>query len=176
MPPRPNRLRLPRSRKQLYRLLLAALVSGAFYLAAQIGQWEATEGVVVSVADGDTLTLATGREKIRIRLAGIDAPEKNQPYGLESKAALSNLCLQQHAKAEVRDHDRYGRMVAVVHCQEKNANAEQVRQGMAWVYDDYARQDTDLYAHQEAARQNKAGLWRDKKPTPPWEFRRGEKQ
>lgn len=94
-------------------------------------------GKIVRVADGDTLTILMGKEKIKIRLAEIDAPEKAQPFGQQSKQSLSDLSLDKQARIEDKGHDRYGRAIGRVWCAGIDANAEQVQQGMAWVYDRY---------------------------------------
>ena len=132
--------------------------------------------LVVGVADGDTLTvLCKGNEKMKIRLYEIDAPEKRQPFGSRSKLSLSNMCLQKKAKIKPQTKDRYGRTVARVICDGVDANEEQVKRGMAWVYDKYIR-DQSLYSIQDKARASKKGLWADNKPIKPWEYRRGNKR
>ena len=132
--------------------------------------------LVVGVADGDTLTvLCKGNEKMKIRLSEIDAPEKRQPFGSRSKLSLSNMCLQKKAKIKPQTRDRYGRTVARVICDGVDANEEQVKRGMAWVYDKYVR-DQSLYSIQDKARVSKKGLWADNEPIKPWEYRRGNKR
>ena len=93
---------------------------------------------VLSVYDGDTLTvlLENGR-KIRVRLYGIDAPEKNQLYGEESHQNLVRLCEGQKALIDLMAADRYRRIVAQIYCQGINANINQLSQGLAWVYTEY---------------------------------------
>lgn len=128
-------------------------------------------GRVVGVADGDTLTLLHAQTPVRIRLAEIDAPEKAQPFGQRSKQSLSDLCYGKEAQVAVSAQDRYGRSIGRVWCAGTDANAEQVRRGMAWVYDRYAT-DKTLYSLQDAARQARNGLWADPAPVRPWEWRR----
>lgn len=130
---------------------------------------------VVGVADGDTITaLCQGNEQVKVRLAEIDAPEKAQPFGAKSKQSLSGLCFGKMAQIAEQDRDRYGRTVARVSCAGIDANAEQVRRGLAWVYDRYAT-DPDLYPLQDAARAERRGLWADSAPTPPWEWRKARR-
>jgi len=86
------------------------------------------DGRVVGVTDGDTLTLLVDREQIRIRLAQIDAPESNQPYGKKAKAALSTLAFGKQARVEVVDIDRYGRTVGEIFVGEIDINHEMVRE------------------------------------------------
>ena len=121
--------------------LLAPLLL-LFTLSAQT---ETLEGKVVKIADGDTLTLLTSsNEQVKIRLAGIDTPEKKQPFGNKAKQALANLAFQKQALIEVEVKDRYGRTVGVVFVDGLNVNAELVKQGMAWVYRKYTN-DKALY-------------------------------
>ena len=132
--------------------------------------------LVVGIADGDTLTvLCNGNEQVKIRLAEIDAPEKKQPFGNRSKQSLSAMCFKKQAEIKPQTKDRYGRTVARVICDGADANEEQVRRGMAWVYDKYVR-DRSLYAIQDKARASKVGLWADDKPVKPWEYRRANRK
>lgn len=129
---------------------------------------------VVGISDGDTLTVLTRHhERIRIRLAEIDAPESRQPFGQRSKQALARLCMGKTATFVRGQQDRYGRLVARVKCAGVDVQVEQVRDGMAWVYDRYAS-DPGLRALQREARHAKRGLWVQPTPVPPWEFRRGK--
>ncbi|MBE7416704.1 MAG: thermonuclease family protein [Ideonella sp.] len=132
--------------------------------------------IVVGITDGDTLTArCEAAGTLSVRLAEVDAPEHRQPFGDRSKQALAALCFNQ--RAEVRPIaaggglDRYGRTVAHVSCNGLDANAEQVRAGMAWVFDRYVN-DRSLYRLQDEARASRRGLWRDTGPVPPWEWRR----
>ena len=132
--------------------------------------------LVVGVADGDTLTVqCDGSKQVKIRLSEIDAPEKMQPFGDHSKQSLSGMCLQKKAKIKPQTKDRYGRTVARVICDGIDANEEQIKRGMAWVYDKYVR-DHNLYSIQDKARASKIGLWADNKPIKPWKYRRANKR
>jgi endonuclease YncB( thermonuclease family) len=130
-------------------------------------------GKVIAVADGDTLTVLLDERQIRVRLLEIDAPEKAQAFGDRSKQSLSELCFGKPARLEGNTKDRYGRTLARVYCDGIDANAEQVRRGMAWVFDRYVT-DRNLYGVQDEARQAKRGLWVDTEPVPPWEWRRAK--
>lgn len=125
---------------------------------------------VIGIADGDTLTLLADRKPLRIRLADIDAPEKKQAFGHRSKESLSDLCFGKDADYRTQTIDKYGRTVARVTCAGIDANRAQVERGMAWVYVNYNR-DGSLPSAQAAARLSRKGLWADKTPVPPWEFR-----
>ncbi len=148
-------------------LLLAALTWGAATI----------EGRVVGVADGDTVTmLDTEKVQHKIRLSGIDAPEKKQPFGQRSKESPSDLVFNKPVTVDTDKQDRYGRKVGKVLVDGQDANLEQVKRGMAWHYKTYEREqsanDRKVYADAESdARAARLGLWNDSEPVPPWEFR-----
>jgi endonuclease YncB( thermonuclease family) len=129
-------------------------------------------GRVVGVHDGDTLTVLTAENaSIRIRLAEIDAPELHQPFGQQSKQSLSDLCFGQQAGVAPVTTDRYGRTVARVSCQGKDASLHQVEAGLAWAYTKY-QTDPAIPAAETVAHAARRGLWADPDPVPPWQFRR----
>ncbi|WP_264981626.1 thermonuclease family protein [Pseudodesulfovibrio portus] len=142
------------------------------------GVSHAFTGKVVSVADGDTITVLTkDKSQVKIRLYGIDCPEKAQAFGTKAKQFTANLVFGKQVDVEAIDQDRYGRTVGVVSVQGANVNEMLLKTGYAWVYTRYCRksfcstwQDT-----QEAAQAGSLGLWSDPNPTPPWEYRRGSK-
>ena len=134
---------------------------------------ERIAGRVVGVTDGDTLRLLVGRREERIRLHGIDAPEKAQPWGDRSKRNLSDGVFGQDVVVEVRDRDRYGRLVGVVWIGREDAGLAQVRAGLAWAYLEFSR--AYLPAQQEAQRR-RVGLWGDPGPVPPWDWRRSKRR
>ena len=112
------------------------------------------------MTDGDTLTVLVDRKPIKVRLADIDAPERKQPYGTRSRQSLAELCHKKLATVGARDTDRYGRTVGYVRCAGVEANAEQVRRGMAWVFTRYARPDSPLHALEAPAPGEAAALGR----------------
>ena len=128
-------------------------------------------GKVVGVSDGDTLTLRVDGSNVRVRLDGIDAPELGQPYGRSARRSLAQICKGKAATAVERGKDDEGRILASVRCGEVDANAEQVRRGMAWVHLRYVPFGSPLYEAETNARLQKVGLWRGKQPVPPWEWR-----
>jgi endonuclease YncB( thermonuclease family) len=133
---------------------------------------EIISGKVVAVADGDTLTVLTyGNRRVVVRLAGIDAPEKGQSYGQRSKQSLSDLCLSKTSSVTIWGHDKYRRALGYVTCGDVSASDAQVAAGMAWVYRQYS-DDPGLLALEGQARARRRGLWGDRNPVPPWEFRR----
>lgn len=151
--------------------MIRAMLAGCLFALAAAAQGGELRGRVVAVADGDTLTiLDASRQQHRIRLAEIDAPEKRQPFGQRSKQSLSDLCYGRDAVIEDGGRDRYGRTIGRVSCAGIDASAEQVRRGMAWVFDRYAT-DRRLYAIQDEARAARRGLWINAAPVPPWEWR-----
>ncbi|OQW85842.1 MAG: nuclease [Rhodoferax ferrireducens] len=140
-------------------------------------QAETLSGVVIGVADGDTLTvLDADKVQHKIRLAGIDAPEKMQAFGNRSKESLSDLVFEKTVNVETNKRDRYRRDIGKLLVNGRDVNLVQVERGMAWFYRKYQREqspnDRKLYeAAEDAAKDGKKGLWRDTDPVPPWEFR-----
>ncbi len=124
---------------------------------------------VERVVDGDTIYLTDGA---KIRLYGIDAPERQQPYGMESRKALAGM-VNGEIRIEEMDVDRYGRSVSVVWIGDMNVNQEMIRSGMAWVYDRYCRERfcDDWVALEDEARKGRRGLWADRGAVEPWEWR-----
>ncbi len=135
-------------------------------------------GRVVGVSDGDTLTLLVENHKqYKVRLTGIDAPEKRQPFGTRAKEKLSDLTFQREVRVEWDKTDRYGRVLGKVFVSGRDANLQMIASGLAWHYKKYAneqsRTDRELYdAAETRARGVRIGLWQDRNPIPPWEFRR----
>jgi endonuclease YncB( thermonuclease family) len=130
-------------------------------------------GKAIAVADGDTFTLRlSGQRDFRIRLFGIDTPERDQAFGRIAGRALADRILGKDVYIELRDIDQYGRLVSVVHTEAGNINESLVRDGLAWWYRDFAADETTLEAAELAARTAGTGLWQDSNPVPPWEWRR----
>lgn len=131
------------------------------------------KGKVVGITDGDTLTLLVNNIPYKIRLAEIDTPEKRQPYGTQSKKLLSELAFGKEAIVDVQTSDRYGRSVARIYVGDVDVNAELVKQGAAWVYRKYAK-DERLYELEKQAKEAKLGLWGlpETERIPPWEHRK----
>jgi len=148
------------------------------------------EGYVVGVADGDTITiLAVEKQKHRIRISGIDAPEKAQPFGNRSKQNMERLAKSKKAQADCPKTDRYGRMVCKVWVQPDycptcgltlDVGYAQISAGLAWWYQAYVKEqsaeDRGRYESEEnESRLLKRGLWGDDSPTPPWAWRENKK-
>ena len=128
-------------------------------------------GKVVKVADGDTITVLHDSEQIKIRLAGIDAPEKAQPFGNVAKQYISEMLFGKQVRVVEQGRDRYGRTIGRVYQGEVDVSAEQIKQGMAWVYRKYSK-EAALYQLEDEAKQHRLGLWADAEPTPPWAWRK----
>ncbi len=145
-----------------------------------IAHAETLTGYVVGISDGDTVTVLDARhQQHKIRLAGIDAPEKAQSFGERSKQNVAGLVFNKNVTVEWTKLDRYGRTVGKILVNGKDANLEQVKAGMAWWYEKYRKEQSsaDQQNYQEAeqqARMQRIGLWRDDNRTPPWDWRHGE--
>lgn len=159
-----------------YRFLQAAVLAGA--LGATAAFAHDFDGRVVGVQDGDTVTVLDGaNQQHRIRIAGIDAPEKAQAFGASAKENLARLAFGKHADVRCSKRDRYGREVCNIYVGALDVGLEQVRSGQAWWYREYAREqspeDRKIYEAAEAeARGARRGLWREAAPTAPWDWRR----
>jgi endonuclease YncB( thermonuclease family) len=158
-------------------LLLTCIVLQSTHVIA-----ETLKGRVVKVSDGDTITvLDTTNHQHKIRLMGIDAPEKKQPFGERSKQALSSIVYDRQVVVEYSKLDRYGRKVGKILVGGIDANLRQVEAGMAWHYKKYqaeqSPEDRDLYvAAENQARRESKGLWSDREPVPPWDWRKLKKK
>ena len=132
---------------------------------------ETLEGLVISVADGDTLTLQVGEQRYRIRLSEIDTPEREQPWGDEAKSALVSKVEAKRVLVTISDTDQYGRKVGKVWLNGRDINRELVSEGYSWVYERYLV-DKTLLNDQDLAKSEKKGLWSSPEPIPPWQWRR----
>lgn len=132
------------------------------------------EGKVISVADGDTLSVLQeingSKTSKRIRLEGIDAPESGQAYANKAKRALQEKVLLKVVRVEWKELDQYGRILGHVYIDDHHVNVELVEEGWAWHFVKYS-DSKELAAAEISARAAKVGLWQDVAPTPPWEFR-----
>ena len=155
----------------LLAVLLALLVGNSLA--------QSLVGRVVGVTDGDTVTLLVdGRVQHKIRLSGIDAPEKAQPFGQRAKQHLSSLVYGKTITAVGSKRDRYRRLIAKLLVDGQDANLEMVASGFSWHYKKYKSEQTAAdgmaYALAERnARLARRGLWADTAPVAPWDYRHG---
>ena len=160
--------------KQTFKQFLVAIVLSAVSLVIQAAT---LVGKVVGISDGDTIkVLDSNKTEHKIRLMGIDAPEKTQAFGAASKQALSNYIYQREVTVEYKKKDRYQRILGKVILDKQDICLAMISDGMAWHYKDYEKEqsktDRDLYSQSELkARQAKIGLWIEKHPVSPWIFR-----
>lgn len=138
---------------------------------------ETINAKVIRVLDGDTIDVVTlpanvltYETPIRIRFANIDAPEKSQAYGMQSRAVLAAAIEDKRVDIDIMAHDKYGRAIGTVTLNGNNINRYMVETGSAWVYRQYCK-DKIMYALELKARYGKKGLWAESKPVPPWEYR-----
>ncbi|PIQ20808.1 MAG: SNase-like nuclease [Cytophagales bacterium CG18_big_fil_WC_8_21_14_2_50_42_9] len=155
----------------LYYLFLCLLLA-----CKQIGKSteEATVSgyKVISIKDGDTIELLKDGQPVRVRLQGVDAPEKKQDFGTRSRQFTSDLSFGQYVNLVVDGTDRYGRTVGTIILPDgRTLNQELVRNGFAWHYKAYSK-DEELARLEEEARAEKRGLWAGPNPIAPWDFRK----
>ena len=136
------------------------------------------EGLVVGVADGDTITVMDQQKNTyKIRLQGIDAPEKKQAFGEKSKQSLHDLVHGKQVRIEYDKEDKYGRIVGKITLDDLDICLQQLVLGMAWHYKKYQNEQSvaDRVVYNDAELKSKSlklGLWADETPMPPWEFRK----
>lgn len=146
-------------------------------MTSAVAQAETLQGFITAITDGDTLKLLdASRQEHKIRISGIDAPERNQPFGSKSTSNLAALAFKKDAVADCPKRDRYGRAVCKVLVNGQDVGLQQVKDGMAWWYVKYAKEqppeDRETYEQAETwAKLRRLGLWNDKNPTPPWDWR-----
>lgn len=146
-------------------------------IACNTGPDSDATGNVVKISDGDTFTmLTTLNRQVKVRLYGIDCPERAQDFGTVARQKLSELIFGQPVRIEQRDVDRYGRTVAIVYNSKGiNINEQLLREGLAWHYKEYDK-NPDWDDLQVTAQRNKRGLWVQPNPTPPWLWRKRKRE
>lgn len=133
-------------------------------------------GRVVRVADGDTVSvLDTSNTQHKVRLYGIDTPERDQPHGTSAKNALARLVQDRQVGVVIVETDEYGRRVGTLYLDEANINEVMVAEGHAWWYRHYAPHEHLLALAEQRARKQRLGLWAGPQPVPPWDWRRGRR-
>jgi micrococcal nuclease len=153
-------------------LMVAALLMKRGVLSLGATRHYSVVGRVVAIADGDTLTVLDGaKQRHRIRLAEIDAPEKGQPFGTKARENLGSKVFGKAVRVEVVDIDAYHREVGRIYLGERLINREMVQDGFAWDYRAYDKAG-EFGGVEADARRHRRGLWADPRPVPPWEWRR----
>ncbi len=156
-----------------FRNIFACAVALFLMSCAHSAHTQVIAGRVTGVLDGDSITLLdTNNRQYNIRLGQIDAPEFSQSFGRASKKALSGLVFGKQVEVNVETTDQYGRTVGKVLVNGQDANLAQVRNGMAWVYRQYAHEPA-YFAAENAAKAARTGLWSKPDPIPPWVYRHG---
>jgi endonuclease YncB( thermonuclease family) len=160
---------------------VCAIFALTLFLFCFSAQADEITGKVVKVADGDTVTILDGAQtQHRIRLSGIDAPESSQDFGKASKKNLSRLVAGKKVTIQYAKKDKYGRIIGKIIHDGRDINLEQLRKGLAWHYKHYQREqpidEREAYeiAEREAQRA-RIGLWKQRRPLPPWDYRRQER-
>lgn len=182
LPTNPGRLSSPGPLPMRSPIIIAAAVLA---LAAQpaaktvlIPKGETVTGRCVGVHDGDSMTVLIetpeGPRQAKIRLDGIDAPELGQAYSSKSKEALSALVFDKPCEVKSLGGDKYGRTIGWVSVDGKDVNAAMLESGLAWHFKKYDDRQ-EMAGREEAAKQAKAGLWQERDPIPPWEWRKMSK-
>ena len=151
------------------------LLCGIFAVASQPRTSNQVVGRVIGVSDGDTATILIEGTKVKVRLEGIDAPESGQSFGGKSKDALIDLIHNKSVIVEETGIDKYGRTLAFLKLGDSNINALMVERGWAWHFKKYS-DNARLAQLEKAAQSEKRGLWADRQPLPPWEFRARARQ
>lgn len=140
------------------------------------------QGKVIKVTDGDTVNILTSDNKThKIRLSGIDAPEKSQDFGNKSKQALADEVYGKTVTVEFNKSDKYQRIVGKVIFNGKDVNLNQIKRGLAWHYKKYEGEqdveDRSIYANSEyLAQRDRAGLWVENNPVAPWDYRKHKRE
>ena len=154
--------------KNKFILVLLPFFLSYFFV---FGQYE---GRVVGITDGDTFTILVKDSSIKIRLHGIDSPEKRQVFGIEAKKGLSNLIFNKQITVQANGHDRYGRLIGIAFLDSICVNEFMLRNGLAWHYLKYDSNPKWSKLESEA-KELKVGLWSDSLQVEPWDWRKNRK-
>jgi micrococcal nuclease len=173
-----NHQKCNNNRMNAIRSLLISLV---LFASSAISAGPLTPGLVIAISDGDTITLLTeDKQQLKIRLAGIDTPEKKQAFGTKARDHLASRIFKHDVEVDLRKKDQYGRYLGVIYINGTDINQSMIQDGYAWFYKHYAKEqpkeEAQRYAKAEVdARSKQRGLWSDPNPVPPWEFRKEAK-
>ena len=152
------------------------LLALALTLAVTCHAQDTFKGKVIRIADGDTFTVLTeGNNQVKVRISGIDAPESGQAFGTKSRQWLADRIFGKTVTLEESSKDQYGRSIANVYYEGQDIGLASIRAGMAWHYAHF--NDDEAYAAaQKAAQEENLGLWADKDPVNPYEWRKTHKK
>lgn len=157
-------------------LAVLALLLGVLSGCRRLPQPGAPSGRVVRIMDGDTIEVLAAGRTVRVRLHGVDSPERGQAFHAAARRFAGELCFGQSVTLRTYETDRYGRLLAdVILPDGRILNHELVRAGLAWWYREYAAGDSTLEALEYEARAARRGLWADSRPVAPWEYRRRQR-
>jgi endonuclease YncB( thermonuclease family) len=157
---------------------MKSIIALCFFLFSITVHADQIHGVVVGVYDGDSITVLDNKKvEHKIRMMGIDAPERGQAFSDASKKSLSDLVYGKPVVVDFNKRDRYRRVIGKVIQNGKDVNLEQVKRGMAWHYKQYQNEqeldDRSLYVQEEyLAQKDRRGLWADGEPVAPWDYRK----
>lgn len=164
-------------------LVVALFQVGHVYLGhTQAADKETISVKVVGISDGDTITVLTAnKQQLKVRLAGIDAPERSQAFGMRARKHLGDQIFGKIIELETRGLDKYKRTLGVVFLNDQDINEMMIKDGFAWFYRKYASDQPEEEAARYEAAENEAraadlGLWSMKDPTPPWVYRKEQKK
>lgn len=158
--------------------LMVVVCCGGLFAGVRAEMVQTLSGTVIAVSDGDTVTVKDAAAQThKVRLAGIDAPESRQPYGQRARQSLIQMAAGQWVEVAYEKTDRYGRLVGKVQVNGLDTSLEQLRRGLAWHYKRYegeqSQEDRQTYAQAEQqAKAEHLGLWRDRQPQAPWDYRK----
>jgi endonuclease YncB( thermonuclease family) len=154
--------------------LLLSIVPAILQVSARAAEFT---GKVVHIANGDTLTvLDDDKVEHKVRMHGIDAPERGQAFGTKAREALSEKVYKSTVRVVWKEKDQYGWIVGDVFLGNRHINTEMTRDGFAWWYRQYSPNSKELERAEAEARKERRGLWRDKEPEPPWDYRKRERE
>jgi len=157
-------------------LFVLLFISVPLFLEVANSQTVTFTGKVVGISEGDTISVMREGRAVKVRLYGIDCPERGQPFGGRATQITSDMAFGREVTVQVKTTDRYGRIVGEVILPDGlSLNKDLVHAGLAWWYRKHALNDRTLKALEAGAKEAKRGLWEDKNPIPPWEWRRGER-
>lgn len=169
--PSVKKMSIPSPPASLHRIAIALALAIAATLSGCLPR-DSFEARCVKVYDGDTIeVMAGGPKSLRVRLHAIDAPEKGQPFSNVARQRTRELADGKRVRVEVRDRDRYDRLVARVYVDDRDLSEQLIREGLAWHYTRYSS-ELALGRTEREARRARRGLWQEPDPEPPWEFRR----